>query len=281
MQWFVLHDNLAPDTAVQLGQLIGNPRRPSDRIGNTPLPLEAEASERVVNKILYRVDDGNVTKIGFSASVLSLLPFELSGERKHHTTHEYEIERVEEKTIHPSLDYVKKSVFEPEVLSYLASTLYRKPLYMVVGVRVAYDAKITHTEQRERAGEIKATVPGSLVGIPLDLGAETRFGNDRGFTQQMHMSYAFVFAYRLRRIRYSRSHATARASDYSKGNLYQVGGPDPTARKQADSENVTNNVYKGVEDEIERVSIQDFDFEEDEADTRVIDGCIIVGDSPK
>lgn len=279
MQWFVLHDNLLPDTGVRLGQLIGNPRKPSDPIGNTPLPLETIASERVENKILYQVNDGDMTSIGFSASVLSLLPFELSWERKHYTTHRYEIERVEEKIIFPSPGYVKKSVFEPEVLSYLASTLYRKPLYMVVGVRVAFDCKITHSEQREYAGEIKATVPGSLVGIPLDLGAETRLGNDRGFTQQMHLSDAFVFAYRLRRIRYSRSRAAARVIDYPRGNLYQFGGPDPAAPKETTSE--TTPVYKGVEDEIERVSIQDFDFEEDEADTRIVDGCIIVGDSSK
>ena len=146
---------------------------------------------------------------------------------------------------------------------------------------MAFDSEITHSQQREHAGGIKATVPGSLVGIPLDLGADTRLENDKRFTQKMHLSNAFVFAYRLRKIRYSRSRAAARAIEYPKGNLYQFGGPDPAPRKETTSETNPDIIYKGVQNEIGRVSVPDFDYEEDEADTRIVDGCIIVGDNSK
>src|ERR1700738_59237 len=120
--WFVLHDtSYPPNTAVRIGQLILSPRQPTECAGNVgPLPLDSAPIDRIEDKVIYECGTGSNTNLGFSAAVLSLLPFEISGERNRNTSHRYEIERVEEKIFIPSIEYVKKSVFQPEVLKYLA-----------------------------------------------------------------------------------------------------------------------------------------------------------------
>lgn len=268
-----MHDTLFPDTAIRLGQLIPNPRRPTEAIGSKPLPLETLPSERLVDKSIYQLGDEKAANIGFSASVLSFLPFELSGERKHQTTHLYKIERMEEKLIVPTVEYVKQSVFQPEVLGYLASMLYKKSLYMVVGIRVAFDATVSHSKKLGHTGGLHATVPGAAMGIPVDLGAGVKGSTDTGFNQRMHLSDGFVFAYRLRKIRYSRRRMVARATDCPRGDLYQFGRSESEVKGGTTLETAK---YEGVKDEIDTVGIDDFDFEEDEGDTKVVDGCIIV-----
>ena len=82
--------------------------------------------------------------LGFSASVLSLIPFGLIGKRQKDAFYRYEIEKVEGQTFLPSHEYVQKSVLQPEVLDYLARFRYRKSLYMIVGVKIGFNAEILY-----------------------------------------------------------------------------------------------------------------------------------------
>ena len=106
----------------------------------------------------------------------------------------------------PSQDYVQNSVLQPEALKYLAQHRYRKSLYMIVGIKVAFNAEIIYERKHGREGGLNAVIPGAVTGIPVDLGANFRKGSTNLTYERKHIPDSFVFAYRLREIRYFKKH---------------------------------------------------------------------------
>jgi len=223
-------------------------------------------------------EDVKVTKeisraagLGFSANVLSLFPFGIAGDTNHGTGHKWEIKRVDEKSFRPSRLYVQQSVFQPDVLSYLAEKSYRKSLYMIVGVRIGRDAKITHTKTREVGGNFNATVPLTPAGVPADLAGKLYGSKHEDIYERKSIPGSFVFAYRLREIRYIKKINIVKDIDYTKkADLHNL-------HAKVIHRSITREpTYIGTADEIEVKGISGADFEEDRDDTTIVDGCVIV-----
>lgn len=208
--------------------------------------------------------------VGFSAAVLSLLPFGVGGKRKAQVTHRYEIKEVETQTLYPSRAFIRQSVHQPQVLKYLASQGYRKSVYMVVGIKVAYGAHVSHETKREFGGELGGTMPGAVVGIPLDIGAKIGAKKANWKIEKKQVSSSFVFAYRLREVRYFKKDGSITDLQFTKGaqlhNLYAE-APEVCFKEAR---------YYGEQNEIDVEGIVGEDYEEEKFDTVLIDGCIMV-----
>jgi hypothetical protein len=205
--------------------------------------------------------------------VLSLLPFAIAGDSKRNRSYKYEIKTVDEKLFRPSPLYVQKSMLQPEVLTYLAERGYRKSVYMIVGIRIGRDAKISYGRDIDTHGHVSVTAPGAVTGIPIDLSGEVHAKRAQEMGQEQRIREPFVFAYRLREIRYWKKtkiwkdHAYTRGAELANldsGESIATIVPEPEVK------------YVGTEDEIEVEGIAGMDFIEDEEDTRSEDGCIIV-----
>ena len=187
-------------------------------------------------------------------------------------SHQYEIERVVEKTFYPTADYVHKSIFQENVLKYLESQWFRRSLYMIVGLRVAFNTKITHERRVNRAAGLKAG--GGLPPATVEL--QDRVEQKYGLFEQKHISSGFLFAYRMRKVRYSKSSQSAAGWEYDKGELFALQDSDTKGSAQPSH----LREYNGPREQITSVKLEEFDYEEDEEDTRIVDGCIIVGNGP-
>jgi hypothetical protein len=235
--------------------------------------MEMMVTDHMERNVVYQKQIHRGFDLGLSATVLSLLPFGLAGDRRNNATHVYQIERVEEKMFHPASEYVQKSVLQPDVLGYLARHWYRKSLYMVVGVRIGVNAEVTHSSTCERAGKMNVSVSGALTGIPLDVGGTSRCSASDKYYQRKSIPSSFVFAYRLREIRYSKRYNVTRNTEFTKGaelhNLY--------GRVRARNQLYEAVEYKGTEDEIKVSGLLEEDIDEDEPDTRSIGNCIMIG----
>lgn len=232
-------------------------------------------TEHVERNVVYQKKIHRGFDLGLSATVLSLLPFALAGDRRNNASHLYQIERVEEKMFHPTPDYVQKSVLQSDVLGYLARHRYRKSLYMVVGIRIGVNAEVTHSRTCERGGRINVSVSGALTGIPLDVGGTSRCSAGDQYYQRKTIPSSFVFAYRLREVRYSKRHNLIRDAEFTKGaelhNLY--------GRVRARNQPYGAVEYMGTEDEIQVSGLLEGDVDEDEPDTMNIGNCIMIGSS--
>lgn len=231
-------------------------------------PIENSKKENVRIKKTITKNAG----LGFSAAVLSILPFEIYGDSQGGTTHHYKIKKVEEHVFRPSRLYVQESVQQPDIHDFLAKRNYRKAVYMIVGVRIGCDAVVIHERNKERGGKFNATAPGFATGIPVDLGVKIHAKRSKDSSQRERLPNSFVFAYRLREVRYFKKTKSAKDFDYTKdADLHDI-----STNKITPLPVVPETKYIGSVDEIEIDGIAGVDFEEDEHDTEIVDGCIIV-----
>jgi hypothetical protein len=260
----------------QLSPQHRDPRQPAEILGPGPLPIEEEEM-RLENSEKENVAFSKaITKsigLGFSAAILSVLPFGIKGDRQSGTAHHYEIKRVEERVFRPSPSYVHQSVLQPEVLSFLATKVYRKRVYMVVGVRIGHDAVIIHERGKEIGGKFSASAPGFATGIPVDLAAKIDARRRNDLYQREHLPDSFVFAYRLREIRYFKKSKRTQDISYIKdADLLH----DIRSNKVSPRPVIPETKYIGSADEIEIDGIAGVDLREEVENADIVDGCIIV-----
>lgn len=211
--------------------------------------------------------------MGLSATILSSLPFGIAGHRQISRTHVFEIDKVVSKTFVPSEEYVLKSMRQAAVLRHLAGHGYRKAVYMIVGIKIGCDARVVHRTQKSSHGKLSGTLPGLSVGIPVDIGAHVS-GNARSDgREQKQIPGSFVFAYRLREIRYSKKSVLHQNWPFIRGaDLHELHNVTPKGiAVVADPE-----TFLGTEDEIDIDGISGVDFEEDEDDLQFVDGCFLI-----
>jgi hypothetical protein len=267
----VLYDtSLPPESPISLGQLISNPRNPTERIQASRLPIHPQTGihSDTEREVEFEIKSTRGFDIGFSATVLSKLPFEIGGKRKTTITHRYKIKEVEIQTFYPSRAFIRQSVLEAQVLQYLAAHGYRKSIYMVVGIKIAHGAHVFHGRTKEIGGTLGGTVPGAAVGIPLDLGSHIRgeVGKHRKETKEVVSS--FVFAYRLREIRYFKKDGTITDVNFTKGA--QLHSLYSTLELVVGEKEVK---YCGCMDEIDVEEMASEDYEDDDVDSN---GCVMV-----
>jgi hypothetical protein len=166
----------------------------------------------------------------------------------------------------------QQSVFQPDVLGYLARQSYRKALYIIVGVKIGRDAKVTHTKTREVGGNLNATVPLAPAGVPADLAGKLHGRKHEYTCERKNIPGSFVFAYRLREIRHSKKTDLAKDVEYTKNaDLHDLHGKNVIHHSIA-----REPTYIGTVDEIELEGISVADFEEDRDNTTIVDGCVMV-----
>jgi hypothetical protein len=205
----------------------------------------------------------------FSATVLNWLPFSISGERSRNSKHRFEIKRVEEKTIYPDDDYILNSVHRDNVLKELARRHYQKRVFMIVGVRVGYDAHIIDQENCETKGRMGGTVPGSAIGVPVDIDGQVYGSAAKPYYQEQDYKDPFVFAYRLREIRYFPADKTARQFNFTRGaDLHD----NEVLISTEIVATALEEVYIGRKEEIVLEGIDDEDFDDG---IEIIDGCVL------
>jgi len=263
-----------PETAICLGQLITDPKTPAERLGT---PVEMGPQDKILEGFEENVSVSSVgsdgVHVGLSAAVFSFLPFSIGTSKGQSITHQYQIEKVEQKVLIPSEEFVHQSMLQGPVRKYLAKHLYRKAVYMIVGIKLGFCARIVHGTRQALSGSLAGGIPGLAVGIPLDVGAHMGASHMDAHFEEKRILHAFVFAYRLRKIRYFRK-TRIKNSIFTRGaelhDLHGRASPQQTPDKQLLSDGGDEViVIKGIADE-------DFAADEDDG-IKYVDGCYLVG----
>lgn len=274
--WFVSYANYLPDTEIRLGQIITNPRKPAEYLGAGPLDVREfpiSTVDREEENVIFEKEIRGRKGLGFSITLLTLLPFEISGDMQGETSHKWEIKKVAERSFHPSRLYVQQSIYQSDVMEYLKDHKYKKSVYMIVGVRIGQEARVTHSKRSDIGGKASVTVPVAASGVPIDLGFRAHGDKKKDVVESKAIPGSFVFAYRLREIRYSKKTKVANDRDFAKSaDLHGLNDRRVIQRTAVTEE----RNFLGTIDEIEVEGLAGLDFEEDQEDTRIIDGCVIV-----
>lgn len=206
---------------------------------------------------------------------MGLLPFRIGGHRGRLTSYRYEIQKVKEQLLLPSDEYIQKSMFQEPVMRHLARFFYRTAVYMVVGIKIGIGGRIIHQEQQTLGSHISGTIPGATLGIPVDISADIGVGSMDFNYQEKRIPHSFVFAYRLRKIRYFKK-TRIEHSVFTRGAELHCLNNHRQARSQEDRPDVNN--CKDYEIFVKGIADEDFGDDDDD-EIKVVDECYLVGHS--
>lgn len=132
----------------------------------------------------------------------------------------YKFDRLDTEFVEPTAKYVKESVLSDSIAQYIITNDFKKPVYMVTGVKIARGADVALAKSKEAGTHMRAGVDGTPGGIPGRAGPEVTISSKDSEKTSFGGSSDFVFAYRLRKIFYEKGQV--RNTEYNKGALYGV-----------------------------------------------------------
>ena len=194
---------MLPNTKIQPGQLITDPERPDEPLGERPYPFtKLEKVDEIFdpgqNFIITSVSEGWG---GLSIGILEMLKTAWSARKKTYNRHIFEVELLETRFFEPSEHYVHMSMKQPHVLKHLQKN---DSVFMVVDVRIAHGAKILNEEFIGKGADATINVPLATLTLGPDVGGDVGKAKVKYTVVKSHVSHSFVFAYRLRECRYDK-----------------------------------------------------------------------------
>ncbi|KAK2055144.1 hypothetical protein LY76DRAFT_596300 [Colletotrichum caudatum] len=117
--------------------------------------------------------------------------------------------------------YLEKCISAGPVLRFLEKSRYRKPIYIITGLKVVSGAKVKSLHSRSAGSEFNAEVDlTALGGGPVGIGPQIIAR--RGGTEEISWQGCndFVFAFRVRKIMVAKKDASVKVDeDYKKGAM--------------------------------------------------------------
>jgi hypothetical protein len=224
----------APDDAIQLGHVLSDPLDPlfslnaDDRL-EVPSPILKTSSKTGFTATRGQVRDG---KFGIWAQILEGTTFGGSVNFSHIKNDTYTIEKVDTSFMWlapaAAKSYIQQSVDLMGVKRFLAAGRFRKPVYMITGIKVARGVSVNCEDKGEKGGTVKAMVDGTGMGIPLKAGPEAEVSSKKVKDTAFEGSDDFVFAYQLRKITCSKK-KPLKDEGYAKGAMFDAGSTESKA----------------------------------------------------
>lgn len=156
----------------------------------------------------------------------------------------------------PTTEYVKQSLLDMDVQKHIRDHecwLGTQNLYMVTGIKVASGASSAISQAEKKGFNFKVGFNLTPFGIPINVGPDIGAQNGLASAQSQVGADPFVFAYRLRRVRISKTQ-DPKHDDYNKGALLSL--PDRENGKQ-------------VSVELEVGGVEDFDADPEDFELEV------------
>ncbi|KAH8886184.1 hypothetical protein GQ53DRAFT_750763 [Thozetella sp. PMI_491] len=193
-----------PDGPVNLGHVLKNlsdfcPLNDQGHIAVTrPLPTDEKTGFKMSRRELLSGD------FGIFAQILAIFGVGVD------TNTSYEkgsddiltIDRLETITFNPSESYIRDSLECNGVKIFLKGCEYRKPVFMVTGIKIARGASLHNSRIKTVGGKLK--VGFSHPGIPVEAGPDIGLKWSRQETVAFEGSSDFVLAIRVKKIRYKK-----------------------------------------------------------------------------
>ena len=217
----------APDKDIVLGGIIIDPFEPQRPLnpGENRIPVPEDA----LRHHSYTAWQGDETReksnsIGIYGSFLIFLGAggDLDVTVKSGKSYERNFDELITDFFEPSVEYLVESLKTGPVKDFVFRTTFKKDLYMLTGVKIAYGARMKSGVSRSHDVSAKLGISGTVFGAPGvgEGGPKFSTASDSKDNISFGKSSPFVFAYRLRKIHYSRRKKEFLQSDFSKHAMY-------------------------------------------------------------
>lgn len=122
----------------------------------------------------------------------------------------------------PSPEFTRICITNPAVKRFLEKSRYRKPVYIITGIKTARGAKAKTTSTRSGSIGLKVGTDGSLSGTPISLGPSVNEQKASKQSAGWESGSDFVFAFRVRKVLVKKKAGTVKLEeDYAKGAMFE------------------------------------------------------------
>ena len=227
-----------PSSNISLGRIWTDPSDPGTCINPSgPLPFPSTTQVQHGHKTDWRNKTSGEHRgmIGVWARFLQVVGLDAEARVTWHNSNgdTYEFKRLDTEFIDPTTEYYTQSVLVPSVAEYIVDTKFKKPIYMITGVKIARGADVEQARWEEAGTHLRVGVNGTTAVSPLAAGPEVTISSSGSETTSSKGSSDFVFAYRLREIYYSKGKVKHR--QHNKGALQALSGSFTKKSKEDDS----------------------------------------------
>lgn len=249
----------ATSTLVTLGSLIRDPKNPESRIPRSVPPPIPSGSLQTGSKTDWQTTSTRLLsgKLGVWAQCLQVVGLggDLSFGALKSSLEDHRFHTLETHYFLPDDGFLAASLNDDFVQGYLEVHEWRKPVYMITGIKVARGASVASRKAGEADATAKVGADATMIGAPVTLGPEVGFKKEKGRSVAYAGSTDYVFAYRLKRIR-ARRGGRFDDGDYTKGALFGMIADDGEGEEK---EQTLHEAYEiddfneGIPDVLEQV----------------------------
>ncbi|KAE8443374.1 hypothetical protein EG329_001932 [Mollisiaceae sp. DMI_Dod_QoI] len=214
-----------PSGPIFLGSIIKSPRSPEISLNSKTSPLlkSLEIQETITidtSRQLYRDSKG---KVGIWGEFLSGLPLGIDASVSTNWDNgeftQYKFKELITRSIFPSQFEISTIFTDPAIQTSIKDSRFRDNLYMITGVKIARGADVVIGKMRERGANLHFGADLTPLSVPIKVGPDLESSMGHGQKVQEKHEAEFVFAYRLREIKY-RKRAVEEQREYLKGDLF-------------------------------------------------------------
>lgn len=223
-EWLLAPRDIKPNTTITLGKLICNPAIPEGPPYLAPaLPIPPNATSEFNYPWTREVSHQRSGTIGLFASLMA--NFGVGGDAsvqfERQQKSRVEVERLQTVKFEPEDEYLERTLNLPANLRFLKETRFRKSVYVVTGVKVAYGGRTSRSNAKAFGGEgsigLTPAVPGLELGPKAGLNQKIEESEDVGGAVD------FVYAFRLNKVHYSRRRERFVQEKFTKGAVFSQG----------------------------------------------------------
>ncbi|RSL41638.1 hypothetical protein CEP54_015752 [Fusarium duplospermum] len=246
----------ADSDMVVLGRLIKDPENPQGKIPKSsvvpiPPPAPYDGIKTDWQTTLEQVRSG---RIGLWAKCMQFIEGGLSFSQLKSSLENHSFTILETKYFLPDDDYFAKVLEDAGVQAYLEVHNWRKPVYLITGVKIARGASVSTENSTERSAQGELKVDATSVGAPVDAGPEASWDSQKKKSISYGGSTDYIFAYQLTRMTLKKGGKEPKNQGYVKGAVYEKGEErDAEEVKARDAFDIEELVSLGFLDTWEKV----------------------------
>lgn len=258
----------SPEGPIVLGSILADPLEPESPLDDKPFTLDGETiRSHDQYDAQSNIKDRNQASGGLFAKIFHSVELIVSGSSNTSMQSCVKFEKLQTLSFEPTDEYMNKSLSTAKVQQYLARHHMRKRIFLVTGVKIAFGAQVIDDESRLGEGQISLGLDGDAVGVPLSVGPRVDASRGTSQTFSFNQSSPFVFAYRLREIRY-RKGVPIKNKPYRDGALYGIGGnkqedsdveSDGTLREEATFMSIDDEDVTGEDIDLASICVREYE----------------------
>jgi hypothetical protein len=197
------------DGPMFLGAIITHPRDADRPLNDPPVRMDPSIPvyESEINSYTVTIGKERSVSMGIWASFLAYVfgvGGSIDGTISTGDDETWEIGKLRTISFEPSLEYIQSSLESSKVQKFLAEDpnwLWSSRLYMITGLKLAYDAKGAVSWAKSRGLNLQPGLDATLFGVPAEIGPHVGISHRNHVQQSYGEMSPFVLAFRMQRLK--------------------------------------------------------------------------------